>query len=194
MIKFSKLFIYLYKLYIFWGLLWWLRWYIICLQRGRPGFDPWVGKSSSRKEWQPTPVFLPGEFHGQRSLVSYSPHIYIHIYTYTYIYIYTYTHIYIYTYTYIYCCCCCSVTKLCPTLCNPTDCSMPSSSVLQYLPEFAQTHVHWVSHAIQPPQPLLPPSFAFNLSQHQGLSNESALHIRWLNYQSRSFSISPSNR
>ena len=105
-----------------------------------------------------------------------------------------YIYIHIYTYTYIYCCCCCSVTKLCPTLCNPTDCSMPSSSVLQYLPEFAQTHVHWVSHAIQPPQPLLPPSFAFNLSQHQGLSNESALHIRWLNYQSRSFSISPSNR
>ena len=98
MIKFSKLFIYLYKLYIFWGLLWWLRWYIICLQRGRPGFDPWVGKSSSRKEWQPTPVFLPGEFHGQRSLVSYSPYIYIYIYIHIYIYIYTHTH----TYTYIH--------------------------------------------------------------------------------------------
>jgi len=36
-------------------------------------FDPWVGKIPWRKEWQPTPLFLPGEFHGQRSLVGYSP-------------------------------------------------------------------------------------------------------------------------
>ena len=38
-----------------------------------PGFDPWVGKIPWRREWQPTPVFLPGESHGQRSLVGYSP-------------------------------------------------------------------------------------------------------------------------
>ena len=38
------------------------------LQCERPGFDPWVGKIPWRKEWQPIPVFLPGEFHGQRSL------------------------------------------------------------------------------------------------------------------------------
>jgi len=31
--------------------------------------NPWVGKIPRRREWQPTPVFLPGEFHGQRSLV-----------------------------------------------------------------------------------------------------------------------------
>ena len=37
------------------------------------GFDPWVGKISWRKEWQPTQVFLPGEFHGQGSLAVYSP-------------------------------------------------------------------------------------------------------------------------
>ena len=37
-----------------------------------PRFDPWVGKISWRRECQPTPVFLPGEFHGQRSLMSYS--------------------------------------------------------------------------------------------------------------------------
>ena len=36
-------------------------------------FDPWVGKVPKRREWLPTPVFLPGEFHGQRSLVGYSP-------------------------------------------------------------------------------------------------------------------------
>ena len=35
----------------------------------RPGFDPWVGKVPWRRAWQPTPVFLPGESHGQRSLV-----------------------------------------------------------------------------------------------------------------------------
>ena len=39
----------------------------------RPGFDPWVRKSPWRREWLPTPVFLPGEFHGQRSLGGYSP-------------------------------------------------------------------------------------------------------------------------
>ena len=37
------------------------------------GFDHWVGKIPWRKEWQPTPVFLPGESHGQRSLVCYNP-------------------------------------------------------------------------------------------------------------------------
>ena len=40
---------------------------------GDPGFDPRIGKIPWRREWQPTPVFLPREFHGQRSLVGYSP-------------------------------------------------------------------------------------------------------------------------
>ena len=44
-----------------------------CLQCRRPGFDPWVGKIPWRRKWQPTPVLLPGESHGQRSLVGYSP-------------------------------------------------------------------------------------------------------------------------
>ena len=39
----------------------------------RHGFDPWVRKLPWTREWKPTPVFLPGEFHGQRSLVGYSP-------------------------------------------------------------------------------------------------------------------------
>ena len=38
-----------------------------------PGFNPWVGKISWRRKWQPTPVFLPGKSHGQKSLVGYSP-------------------------------------------------------------------------------------------------------------------------
>ena len=54
--------------------LWWLDSHIylyvrICLQCRRPGFDPWVGKIPWRRKWQPTPVFWPGESHGQRSLV-----------------------------------------------------------------------------------------------------------------------------
>ena len=44
----------------------------ICLQCRKPGFDPWVRKIPWRKGWQPAPVFLPGEFHGQMSLVGYS--------------------------------------------------------------------------------------------------------------------------
>ena len=54
------------------GLLWGLRQSRIHLQFGRLGFDPWVGKIPWRRAWQPTPVFLPGESHGQRILVGYS--------------------------------------------------------------------------------------------------------------------------
>ena len=36
-------------------------------------FDPWVGKNPWRRKWQPTPVLLPGKFHGLRSLMGYSP-------------------------------------------------------------------------------------------------------------------------
>ena len=59
----------------------------------------------------------------------------------------------------------------CLTLCDPTNCSTPGFPVLHYRPEFVQTHVHWVSDAIQPSHPLWsPPSPpALNLSQHQGL-------------------------
>ena len=45
----------------------------VCLHCGSPGFNPWVGKISWRREWQPTPVFLPGKSDGWRSLVGYSP-------------------------------------------------------------------------------------------------------------------------
>jgi len=44
-----------------------------CRRHKRLGFNPWVGKISRRRAWQPTPVFLPGESYGQRSLVGYSP-------------------------------------------------------------------------------------------------------------------------
>ena len=51
------------------GLPWWLRQVRICLQCRKPRFDPWFQKTPWRREWQPTPVFLPGEFHGHRRLV-----------------------------------------------------------------------------------------------------------------------------
>ena len=62
--------------------------------------------------------------------------------------------------------------------CDPMDCSMPGFPVHYQLPELAQTHVHWVSDAIQPSHPLSPPSPpTFNLSQHQGLCQwVSSLH------------------
>ena len=45
----------------------------VCLPCGRLRFDPWVGKIPWRRKWQPTPVLLPGKFHGRRSMVGYSP-------------------------------------------------------------------------------------------------------------------------
>ena len=45
----------------------------ICLQYRRPGFNPWVRKMLWKKEWLPTPVFLPGRYHEQRCLAGYSP-------------------------------------------------------------------------------------------------------------------------
>ena len=63
-----------------------------------------------------------------------------------------------------------SVAQSWPTLCNPRDCSMPGLPVHHQPPEFTQTHVHWVSDAIQSSHPLSSPSPpTFNLSQHQGL-------------------------
>ena len=77
-----------------------------------PGFDLWFGKIPWRREWQPTPVFLPGKSHGQRILVGYSPwghkesdiiewltpH-YGHTHTHTHRHTYTYTQTYIHIHT-----------------------------------------------------------------------------------------------
>ena len=81
----------------------------------------------------------------------------------------------------------------CLILCNPTDCSTLGFPVHHQLLELAQTHVHQVGDAIQTFHPLSSPSPAFNLSQHQGLFNESVLRIRWPKYWSFSFSISTSS-
>ena len=63
-----------------------------------------------------------------------------------------------------------SVTQLCVNISDLLDCSKPGLPVHYQLLKFTQTHVHWVSDAIQPSQALSSPSApAFNLSQHQGL-------------------------
>ena len=68
-----------------------------------------------------------------------------------------------------------SVTQSCLSLCDPINCSTPGLPVHHQLPEFTQTHVHWVSDAIQPSHPLSSPSPPSpNPSQHQSL-------FQWVN-------------
>ena len=87
-----------------------------------------------------------------------------------------------------------SVAQACLTLCDPMNRSTPGLTVHHQLLEFTQTHVHRVGDAIQPSHPLSSPSPpAPNPSQHQVLSSESTLCMRWPKYWSFSFSISPSD-
>ena len=87
-----------------------------------------------------------------------------------------------------------SVAQLCTTLCDPMTHSTPVLPVHHQLPEFTQTHVHWISDAIQPSHPLCPllllPSIFPSV---RVFSNESALGIRWPKYWSFSFNINPFN-
>ena len=86
-----------------------------------------------------------------------------------------------------------SVSQSCPTLCDPRNRSTPGLPVHHHLLEFTQIHIHRVGDATQPSHPLSslsPP--APSPSQHQSLSSESTLHMRWPKYWSFSFSIIPS--
>ena len=73
-----------------------------------------------------------------------------------------------------------SVAQLCPTLCDPMDCSRPGPCVHHQSLAFTQTHIYWVGDAIQPSHPLsshsLPPSVFPSI---RIFSNKSVLHIRW---------------
>ena len=73
------------------------------------------------------------------------------------------------------------------------DCSTPGLPVHCQLLEFTQTHIHWVSDAIQPSHPLSSPSQPSIFPSIRIFSNELVLHIRWPKYWSFSFNISPSN-
>ena len=87
-----------------------------------------------------------------------------------------------------------SAVQLCPTLCDPMNCSTPGLPVHHQIPEFTQIHIHRVCDAIQPSHPLsspfllppIPPSIRV-------FSNKSTFRMRWPKYWSFSFSIIPSN-
>ena len=136
-------------------------------------FHPWVGKIPWRRAWQCTPVFLTGESHGQRRLAGYSTwgckewdstEATQHTCSETSLIkterpcqtattVILSLHVLMLTL-----CSVSSVAQLCLTLCNPMNHSTPGLPVHHQLPEFTQTHVHWVGDAIQPSYPLLSPS------------------------------------
>ena len=125
------------------------------------------------------PVFLPGKFNGQRILVGCSLWNHKKLNTTELL-----THSLFSTVQ--------SLSHV--RLCDPMNRSMPGLPVHHQLLEFTQTHVHWISDAIQPSHPLSPSSpLALNLSQYQDLFQGLALWIRWRKYLSFSFSISPSS-
>ena len=115
------------------------------------------------EQMEPAPVFLPGKSHEQRSLVGYSPWCLKELDTTEWLS----------TPESMHSCVQFSSVQLLSRLqlfADPMDCSIPGFPVYHQLPELAQTHVLWVSDAIQPSHPLPSPSPpAFNLSQHQGL-------------------------
>ena len=90
-----------------------------------------------------------------------------------------------------------SVAQLCPTLCDPMNCSTPGLPVHYQLLESTQTRVHWVTDAIQPSHPLSSPSpLALNLSQHQGLfkwisSSHEVAKVLEIQLQHQSFQWTP---
>ena len=84
---------------------------------------------------------------------------------------------------------CYSVDKLCPTLCYHMDCSTPGFLVFHYLPEFTQTHVHWVYDTIQPCHLLSPPFLVLPSIFY----SFRVFSIRWPKYWSFDFSINSSN-
>ena len=89
-----------------------------------------------------------------------------------------------------------SVAESCLTLCNPMDYSMPGLPVHCQLPEFTQTHVHWVGDAIQASHPLSSLPLTFNLFQHQGLfkwvsSSQEVAKVLELQLQHQSFQWTP---
>jgi len=153
---------------------------------------PFLRKIPWRRAWQPTPVFLPEKFHGQRNLMGCSSwdckeldttEVTEHTSTIkspflgwnierTYIQMAN-THTKRYSKSLIIQFS--SVAQSSPTLCDPMNRSTPGLPVHHQLPEFTQTHVHRVGDAIQPSHPLLSPSPpAPNPSQHQSL-------FQWVN-------------
>ena len=163
----------------------------ICLQCGRPGFDPWVGKIPWRRAWQPTPVFLPGESprteepgglqsigfqrvrHGwvnkntmQASVdLAWTTEVFLTNLSAPSLLLWVEFSSVQFS----------SVAQSCLTLCIPMNHSTPGLPVYHQLPEITQTHAHRVHDAIQPSHPRSSPSPpAPNPSQHQSF-------FQWVN-------------
>ena len=160
------------------GLPWWLRDKESTCNAGNLGSILGVGRSPGGGHGNPLQYSCLENLHRQRSLHSpWSPRV-GHDWATTHSTAFVTTDF------------CCWVTQSYLSLCDPMDCSMPGFPVLPYLPELAQTHACQIGDAIQPYHSLLslsPP--AFNLSQHQGLSQwVGSLHhvarILELQYQS----------
>ena len=145
------------------------------------GSTPGSGRSPWIRKWQPTPVFLPGKYHGQRNLMDYSPRGHKRV-RHNWAIEQTHTHCDYRLNMHCSSSKCMvsalvsfsvqfsSVAQSCPTLCNATNCSTPGLPVHHQLTEFTQTHVHRVGDAIQPSHPLSSPSPpAPNPSQQQSL-------------------------
>ena len=115
----------------------------ICLQCGRPGFDPWVGKIPWRRKRLPTPVFWPGEFHGVAKSRARLSDFHIQFQSIIHYNLFQFS----------------SVAQSCPTFCDPMDCSTRGLPVHHQLPEFVSIEsVMPSNHLILCCPILLPPS------------------------------------
>ena len=177
------------------GLPWWLRQQSVCLQYGRPRFNSWVGKISSRRKWQPTQVLLPGKSHGWRRLVGYSS--WGHKESDMNERLHSLTHNYMSNYMTRPACISVqisSVTQSCLTFSTPCTAACQASlsnTNSQSLPKLISTESVMPSNHLILYHPLLfLPSMSLCI---RIFLNESVLHIRWPKYWSFSFNISPSN-
>jgi len=152
--------------------------------------NPWVGKIPWRRKWQPTPVFLPGKSHEQRSLVGYIPWGRRESNTTEQLHFLSFFHIYwVHTLWSIS-----SVqSSVVSYLWDPMDCSTPGIPVHHQVPSSNSCpSSQWChpNHLIIYRRLLLLPSIFPSI---RVFSKESVLHIKWPQYWSFSFSISPSN-
>ena len=149
-----------------------------------PGSDPWVGKIPWRREWLPTPVFLPGKSHGQSSLtVQWSlkrvPRNWAHRHSMQAWNCHLYQSV-------------SSVAQSCLTVFDPMDCSTPGFPVCHQLPELTQTQP---IESVMPSNHLIlssPSPPTFSLSQHHSLlqwvsSSHQVAKILAFQFQHQSF-------
>ena len=129
---------------------------------GDVGSIPGSRRTPERGKCQPTPVFLSEKSYGQRSLVGYSPKGCKESDTTEWLCMHKHKSSVQFSSVHLLSCVWLFATPW-------TTVQYTRLPIHHQLPEFTQTHVHWINDAIQPSYPLSSPSPAFNLSQHQGL-------------------------